>query len=118
MPLLNNFGAVFTFAIQLEDTLHDYYQNLDDSGAAQAAKKRIDKLERARREYVVEITLEPIEDLDSDDYVLDTSDTTEAGRATIEDTMQRFYKDAAPKMNVRQAQRILEKCGKQFERTS
>mgnify|MGYP001145109615 CR=1 FL=1 len=114
MAELNNFGAVFTFAIGMEQQIRDYYaaQNLDDE--ADASSKRIEKLERARREYVVEITLEPIDDLHSDDFVINTDDPSEAGRAAIEATAKRFYTTAAPKINVRQAQRILERCGKQY----
>lgn len=114
MAELNNFGAIFTFAIEMEQQISDYYAAQGLEAEAQASTKRIDKLERARREYVVEITLEPIDDLHSDDFTLDTDDTSEAGRDAVEATAKRFYTTAAPKVNVRQAQRILEKCGKQY----
>jgi len=111
MAPLQNFGAVFTHAIAMESQLRDFYTAQGDEDAAKAASKRIKKLERARREYVVEITLEPIDDLDSEDYTLDTEG---AERAALEATAQQFYEDAAPKINVRQAQRILERCGQQY----
>ncbi len=113
MPELNNFGAVFTHAIQMENAARDFYIAQGDDDRAKASKKRIDKLERARREYVVEITLEPIVELDSDDHTLPTGDdmTVEAVAASL----RGFYEAAAPKINVRQAQRILEKCAKQVD---
>lgn len=110
MAELKNFGAVFTFAIGMEEQLRDFYQTEGDDAAAKAADKRIEKLARARREYVVEITLEPIDGLEEETYALDT----QAGRDALEATVKQFYVDAAPKINVRQAQRILEKCAKQF----
>lgn len=111
MAELKNFGAIFTFAIGMETQLRDVYRADEDEDSAKAAEKRIEKLERARREYVVEITLEPIDGLEEDNYALDP-DTQD--RATMEGRAKQFYTDAAPKINVRQAQRILEKCGKQF----
>jgi chromatin segregation and condensation protein Rec8/ScpA/Scc1 (kleisin family) len=115
MTALQNFGAVFTFAIEMEGQVHDYFAGLGDDDTAEAASKRIKKLERARREYVVEITLEPIDDLDTDTYQLNTEDTSSAGKDALTATAKQFYTDAAPKINVRQAQRILERCGKQYD---
>jgi len=114
MTALQNFGAVFTFAIEMESQVRDYYAALGNDDAAEAASKRIKKLERARREYVVEITLEPIDDLDTDTYTLNTENTSAAGQDALNATAHQFYVDAAPKINVRQAQRILERCGKQY----
>lgn len=111
MAELKNFGAVFTFAIGMETHLRDAYQAEGDEDSAKGASKRIEKLERARREYVVEITLEPIDGLEEDNYTLDPETQD---RATMEARAKQFYIDAAPKINVRQAQRILEKCGKAF----
>ncbi|MEO0563814.1 MAG: hypothetical protein AAF125_17040 [Chloroflexota bacterium] len=110
MPELNNFGAVFTHAIQLENGAHDFFATQGDEEHAKAAKKRVSKLERARREYVVEITLEPITDLDSDAHMLPTGEAATA--ETVTATLRGFYEAAAPKINVRQAQRVLEKCAK------
>jgi len=111
MPELNNFGAVFTHAIDMEETARQFYSAHDDEDRAKAATKRIARLERARREYVVEITLEPITDLDSSDHTVPTGD--DATPETVAAALRGFYEAAAPKINVRQAQRILEKCAKQ-----
>lgn len=113
MASLNTFGAILTFAIELEGKIRDYYQAVGKADAADAADKRQSKLERVRRENVVEITLEPIEGLDEANYPLDLDDLSEAGQQAVEATAARFYADVAPAINVRQAQRALERCGKE-----
>jgi polysaccharide deacetylase 2 family uncharacterized protein YibQ len=114
MAPLNNFGAIFTFAIQMESQIRDYFQQLGMADRAKESGKRLEKLERARREYIVEITLEPIDDLESDTYTLNLNDTSPEGQRAVAAVARQFYADAAPKVNVRQAQRILEKCGSQY----
>jgi hypothetical protein len=113
MASLNTFGAILGFAIELEARLASYYQQLGDPERAQAAEQRRAKLERVRRENVVEITLEPIEGLDEADYILNLNNQSSAGRAALEATASRFYEEVAPKINVRQAQRALERCAKE-----
>ena len=113
MSSLNTFGSILTHAIQLEASLSEYYTSMNNADRAKASDKRRKKLERVRRENVLEITLEPIEGLNEADYTLDLGDTSAAGRAAVEKTASRFYSDVAPKINVRQAQRALERCGKE-----
>ena len=113
MATLNTFGAVLTFAIDLETQLSDYYSGIGDAAMAKAAEKRRKKLERVRRENVVEITLEPIVGLSADDYAPDLSDGSADGQAAAARVAAQFYADAAPKINVRAAQRALERCGKE-----
>jgi len=113
MASLNTFGAILTYAIELETRLRDYYQKAGNSEHASASDDRRTKLERVRRENVLEITLEPIEGLDEANYGLNLNDTSPTGQQTIEDTAARFYNDVAPKINVREARRALERCGKQ-----
>lgn len=115
MASLNTFGSILTYAIELESSLHDYYDGLGDAAKAKAADKRRSKLERVRRENVLEITLEPIDGLDEADYVLNLDDTSESGQQTVESTAAQFYSDVTPKINVRQAQRALERCGKEHK---
>ena len=114
MASLNTFGAVFTFAIELETQLSAYYAGISDADKAKAADKRRKKLERVRRENVVEITLEPIVGLSADDYALDLNDSSKDGQAEATRIASRFYADAAPKINVRAAQRALERCGREY----
>lgn len=113
MASLNTFGAVLTHAINLEASLRDYYTTAGVPDRANESDKRRVTLERIRREYIVEITIEPIDGLDETNYTLDLSDTSPAGQSVVERTAAQFYTDVAPKINVRQAQRALERCGKQ-----
>jgi hypothetical protein len=115
MASLNTFGAILTYAIELETRLSDYYQAAGNSTRAAEADKRRTNLERVRRENVTEIKLEPIEGLDQADYALRLDDTSAEGQRAIERTAARFYIDVAPKINVREAQRALERCGRQHE---
>lgn len=110
---LNTFGAILTYAIELETSLQTYYTSAGNSDRARDADKRRVKLERARRENVLEITLEAIDGLDEANYSLNLADTSAAGQQAVEQMAARFYADVAPKINVREAQRLLEKCGKE-----
>lgn len=113
MTSLNTFGAIMTFAIELETQIRDYYQSAGDATRAADADKRRLNFERVRRENVTEIKLEAIEGLHEADYVLNTTDTSPAGQKAVEETAARFYADTAPKINVREAQRALERGAKQ-----
>ncbi len=113
MASLNTFGAVLSHAIEMEARLSAWYSGIGEATKAEAAEKRRKKLERARRENIVEITLEPIEGLDASNYLCDLSDGSAAGQAAVAQVAARFYADVAPKINVRAAQRALERCGKE-----
>ena len=113
MASLNTFGAILSHAVALESQLSAWYSHLGEPDKAKAADKRRAKLERARRENVVEITLEPIAGLNADDYALDLNDDSAASQAAAAQVAARFYADVAPKINVRAAQRTLERCGKE-----
>lgn len=113
MASLNTFGAILTYAIELESQLESYYQSAGNDERSQAAAKRKSKLERVRRENVLEITLEAIDGLDESNYKMDFEDSSEAGQRAIEEIASRFYQDVAPEINVRQAQRALERCAKE-----
>lgn len=115
MASLNTFGAILSHAIALEAQIGDWYSDIGEAGKAQAAEKRRKKLERARRENVVEITLEPIAGLNADDYTLDFGDASAAGQAAVARVAARFYADVAPKINVRAARRTLERCGREHK---
>jgi hypothetical protein len=113
MSSLNAFGAIMTYAIELETRLRDYYKAVGNEDRAKDADKRRSNLERVRRENVTEIKLEPIEGLHEDNYEMNLSDTSAAGQKAVEEIAARFYVDTAPKINVREAQRALERCAKQ-----
>jgi hypothetical protein len=107
MVELNSFGSVLSFAIALENQLRDIHNQSGNAAQAETADKNRQKLERVRRENVVEITLEPIEGLDAAKYGIDGSTPQQA-----ESVAASFYTDVAPKINVRSAQRALEQIGK------
>ena len=72
---LGTFGAILGFALQMEEQTASFYKTAaqDHPGElftdmARRARKRVTRLERARREGVAEMILEPITGLDSDDY--------------------------------------------------
>ena len=114
MSSLNTFGAILSYAAEMEAQLQAYYALIGNAERAKAAdKRRRLKLERVRRENVVEITLEPIEGLDVADYALDLADVSTEGQASVENVAAQFYRAVAPKINVRAAQRALERCGKE-----
>ncbi|MBZ0299352.1 MAG: hypothetical protein K8J31_06420 [Anaerolineae bacterium] len=115
MASLNTFGAILTHAVNLEAALRDYYQQAGSAERAKAADKRRQTMERIRRESVLEITLEPIEGLDEADYALGLDDRSSAGQQAVEATAARFYAAVAPKINVRQAQRALERAAKEHQ---
>ncbi len=113
MTSLNAFGAIMTYAIELETRLNAYYQKAGNADRAAEADKRRSKLERARRTYVLEITLEPIDGLDEADYAMNLDDASPAGQKAVEQIATQFYTDVSPHINVRDAQRLLEKCAKE-----
>ncbi|HRE47122.1 MAG TPA: hypothetical protein PLD47_05305 [Aggregatilineales bacterium] len=114
MSSLNTFGAILTFAIGLEETLRDYYTAAGDAERATAAENRRVRLERVRRENVVEITLEPIDGLNEADYTLNLADTSPTAVTAAGQTAARFYAEVAPKINAKEAQRALERCGREY----
>jgi hypothetical protein len=113
--MLNSFGAILSYAIELEARLRDYYQTSGNAERVRDAEKRKSNLERMRRENVTEIKLEPIDGLDEADYVMNLGDASPAGQSAIEGIAVRFYSDVAPKINVREVQRTLERCAKQYQ---
>ncbi|OLS26748.1 MAG: hypothetical protein HeimC2_14050 [Candidatus Heimdallarchaeota archaeon LC_2] len=121
---LNQFGSVMKFAIDLESDLAEYYQNSKLSGNQQVYKeefairvtaslKRKKNIERSRRENVTEITLEPIEGLNSDDYKLNFSDFSVDGINKNEEIAIKFFSEAGPKINVLETRRVFKRCLKE-----
>ncbi len=122
---LNQYGAVMTFAIELEAKLAEFYEQAAAAAPnhadelhsrAKASKSRSQKIEQSRRENVTEITLEPIDDLDEADYGLDLSQYTPSNINAVEAVVQKFYIEASPKINVREARRVLERCLKEHSK--
>ncbi|MEN8164072.1 MAG: hypothetical protein ABFS37_08080 [Acidobacteriota bacterium] len=125
---LGSFGAILRFAIELEEQVIALYETSarEDnifSRLIQDGKKRTQRLERARREGVVEMVLEPITGFDSDAYSVKPvagSNENELDllrmAVMIEDTMIRFYRDAADKMPVLGVARLLQRLADENKR--
>jgi hypothetical protein len=122
---LNQFGAIMTFAIEMEQQVAALYDRAAGQGGknasefserAEAARKRAQKLEASRRQNVTEITLEAIVGLDEADYTFDYSNTSAAAINALEETIQRFYSDVTPKINVLESRQVLQRCLKEHSR--
>jgi hypothetical protein len=122
---LNQFGAVMTFAIEMEDQLAEFYDALAKAGGSNAgefseraagSRKRSSRLETSRRQNVTEITLEPIEGLDEADYALDLAANTAEAINALEALVCQFYTDVTPKINVRETRQVLQRNLKEHNR--
>jgi hypothetical protein len=134
-PECTSFGSVIRFALELEKVSAAVYDELADKQCLASAhdafktlsaahKKRSDILEHTRREKLNEMILEPIQDLDSSVYVLDTEVPepidivgAKAFASKMEDTSSKFYSESSKiaKMLMAEAARILDKMGKENE---
>ena len=121
---LNQFGSVLTFAIELEKSLGSFYDNttskdnlakyLDEMRKrSSSAIKRVKKIERSRRENVTEITLEPIEGLSKENYLLNLEDFRIEVINSNESIMVRYYAEAGPKLNVLESRRLFKQLHKE-----
>lgn len=126
--MLNSYGTIMAFAIDLEGKLHQYYQNIAaaDEAFADYAKrygKRKARIAQVRQEHVTEIVLEPITGLDQARYEL-TPDLSVSTRAAmiaeairLEQIAEQFYLDTSAKLNVTEAIRTFQKfAGENAER--
>ena len=99
---LGTFGAILRFAMDLEQQAAGFYEGaaggeLEEifGELAGGSRKRLSRLERARREMVMEMILESITGLDGDTYGVNLdSEIDEAGLLrqawTLEETSARF----------------------------
>ena len=134
-PECNTFGSVIRFALELEKGASGVYEDLaKDSYAAPAPelfkvlaaahKKRGELLEFTRQQKLNEMILEPIQDMNREDYLIDTRTPKGADVKTaamfagrIEETSAKFYLDASKiaKNLMAEAARIMEKLGKESQ---
>ena len=115
---LGTFGAIMGFALALEERAAAFYDAAAQATGgvayqelARNARKRAARVERARREGVNEMILEPIEGLDGAGYavgaeVLSSAEPWEARATDLEAESARFYRDAAAKLPIRQVVRL------------
>jgi hypothetical protein len=117
---LGTFGAIMGFALELEQSAADFYGKSPENALfvelAQGTEKRLQKLERARRENVAEMILESITGLDGDHYTVDLDaeggDTAEQA-LKLEQAAADFYRAAAAKMPIREIVRLFERLAKE-----
>ncbi len=134
-PECTTFGSVIRFALELEKVSAAVYDELAAKECLSSAhdafktlsaahKKRSDILEHTRREKLNEMILEPIQDMDSSKYVLETKVPepidiagAKAFASEMEARSAGFYSDASKiaKMLLAEAARILDKMGKESE---
>lgn len=132
-PECTTFGSVIRFALELEKGAAAVYQELaENPGLSQAAdsfkalsaahKKREELLEQTRREKLNEMILEPIHELDSSQYVIETKvpegvDLKGAAEfaSDIEVKSAQFYSDSSKVAQslLAEAARILDRMGKE-----
>ena len=120
---LGTFGAVISFALELEEQALVYYESLNNTLSPQLLKgsqKRLNRLRRIRQELVTEMILEPITDVDSDDYVVSIpAGTDEAeklmGAVRLEENMGRYYSKSAPLIPMKEVERAFVRLAKENE---
>jgi rubrerythrin len=124
---LGTFGAILNFAMELEKQAADFYEaGIPGERAdvfrslARSARKRLGRLEQARRELVAEMILESITGLASDVY--DVTLGPAAGEAdrrrqacALEEAAASFYRDAAAKMPIREVVRLFRRMAAENE---
>jgi rubrerythrin len=134
MPL-TNFGAVLTFAEQLEQEDMAFYSKAAAAAGstplaelfanlAKENKKNVALVQRTRRENVTEMILEPIRDFSRAPYELKIEDLAgpdSAAATSLENRAIGYYRDAAEKMRAlpevaRALKMLAKKRGKRLER--
>jgi len=123
---LGTFGAILRFAIEWEERAAAFYEQGAGGGLtalfldlAQGSRRRMQRLEQARREGVAEMILEPIRGLDGDAYRVDLDAPDEAGRAqkarALEEAAALFYRDAAARLPIREVARLFRQMAQENE---
>ncbi len=111
---LGTAGAILSYALELETKSNEFYEsvlndNLDSNkkeaflAIRRQHQKIIKTLNRMRKENVTEMILEPIHGFESDDYILEISDSLNAASVIatskqIEDTISKFLSKSAMKV--------------------
>jgi rubrerythrin len=125
---LATFGAILSFALEMEKHATVFYSDAARGELeelflrlADGSKKREIRIERARREGIAEMILEPISGLDSDDFEVNPDPNAGSGdilnhAVALERNAARFYDEAAKKLPVREVARILIRMAKDSEK--
>jgi hypothetical protein len=124
---LNTFGAVVTFAIDLEGAMQRFYEDASAIGGdtaelfaqyARKSAKRRQRMVAVRQDNVTEMILEPIHGLNQVDYdpaftAPKDRDQALAEAIRLEGRAERFYRDAGPKLNVTEPRRAFQKLAQE-----
>jgi rubrerythrin len=129
---LNTVGAVLTFAIKLEGYSAEFYlqaaSRAEDSATGEvflslagARRKRKERVERSRREFVNEMLLEPISGLKASHNLVETELTSEMDSHAalrlargLEEQSEALYLEAAEKIShLPQLARVFKKLGQE-----
>ena len=124
---LATFGAILGFALTLEEKRALFYEASAQADVgvlfeelARGARKRLARVERTRREGVAEMVLEPISGLLAAQYQVEVTPTENQASLVqkaivLEETVLRFYRQAAGKMPVREVARIFTRMADETE---
>jgi len=118
---LGTFGAILGFAIELEQQAASFYAQAARGDLAdlftemeRGSRKRIERLERARREGVAEMILESISGLNSESFAIELDPSTETPdilrqAPNLEETCARFYQVASTQLPIREVVRLFQR---------
>ena len=124
---LGTFGAIISFALELEGQAHEFYESLNHEVFSKpgpqfqkGSLKRLSRLRRIRQELVTEMILEPITGVDSDDFVVSISDGSDIVNVLrqairLEENMRRFYSTVASLIPMKEVERAFLRLAKENE---
>lgn len=113
---LGTFGAILSFAMDLERRAVAFHGSNGEVAMAQAAERRLRLLEQARREGVAEMILESIDGLDGTIYASPLK--TREDLAQFGSSCARFYGDAAAKIPIREVVRLFQRLATEHDCSS
>lgn len=124
---LGTFGAIISFALELEGQALEYYESLNRAVLSQpgnhflkGSQKRLNRLRRIRQEMVTEMILEPITGVDSDDYVVSIPEISNSVKMLhqlihLEENMCHFYSKMAAIIPMKEVERAFIRLAKENE---
>lgn len=117
---LGTFGAIMTFAMQLEEQGVTLYgqepPSLQEEVRAEllrGSRKRLKRLERAKREGVAEMILEPISGLEDSQYQVEKSGDSLETAMRFEAVCARYYREAAEKLPILEISRLFRRMAEE-----
>ena len=131
-PEISTFGSLIRFALELEKVATSLYEGSSKTYPnvaalpllADAHRKRSQLLEHTRQQKLNEMILEPIYDLNGNDYALNPNENSPSAlkeliktAEIIEDKSARFYSNSArlAKSLLAESSRIFQKLAKENE---